>query len=101
MALGAAQAVAELVAAIPAIVKGETAAQGLPPGIQPPFRLVERTGAFVVSSAEGRQLAWVFWNDPKAGDLGHDEARRIAAGIARLPNRMGWPQKKAPTARGF
>ncbi|WP_406855190.1 hypothetical protein ABEG18_22010 [Alsobacter sp. KACC 23698] len=40
--------------------------------------------AFVVRSAEGRYLAWVYTGDPRAGDLTRDEARRIAAGIMRL-----------------
>jgi hypothetical protein len=46
--------------------------------------VLERPGAFVVVADNGTQVAWVYVADPRAGDLTHDEARRIASGIARL-----------------
>jgi hypothetical protein len=39
-------------------MQGETKGHSLPEGVQPPFTVEEHPEAFVVRSAEGRQLAW-------------------------------------------
>jgi hypothetical protein len=38
-----------------------------------------------VVAYNGTQICWTYIGDPRAGDLTHEEARRIASGIARLP----------------
>jgi hypothetical protein len=91
-----ARAVVELVAAIPGVMRGEAEGHSLPEGVQQPFTVEEHPGAFVVRSAEGRQLAWVYTGEPKADDLTQDEARRIAAGNMRLG---GAGQARSETTR--
>jgi hypothetical protein len=46
---------------------------------------VEETG-FIVKDSDGQQLAYVYFDDPRsaAKPLTKDEARRIAANIAKL-----------------
>jgi hypothetical protein len=63
-----------------------------PPGTQGPFFVEDRKTWFSVTDASGIRLAAVYHSDPEAGDLTPDEARRIAAGIARLPDWVGRPQ---------
>lgn len=56
-----------------------------------PWAVVEVAAAFVVQDAAGRRLAYVYWDDSAMQSassnekLTKDEARRIAAGIGRLP----------------
>ncbi|WP_406854644.1 hypothetical protein ABEG18_19135 [Alsobacter sp. KACC 23698] len=63
-----------------------------PPGTQGPFFVEDRKTWFSVTDASGIRLAAVYHSDPEAGDLTPDEARRIAVGIARLPDWVGRPQ---------
>jgi hypothetical protein len=47
---------------------------------------VEDQGAcFILRDHNGMALAYVYYDHPQAGDLTWDEARRIAANIAKLP----------------
>ena len=66
-----------------------------------PWRVETIPGGFKVTDANGLRLAYVYARDDLAertqGNewLTTDEARRIAAGIARLPELMTSEQKKA------
>ena len=53
----------------------------------PPWSIEEGDNYFVVHDREGQQLAFVHFNNPSAAAklLTRDEARRIAANIAKLP----------------
>lgn len=56
----------------------------------PPWRVEQIAGGYVIKDANGQQLAYVYGRDSKAdADIARvltmDEARRIAANIARLP----------------
>ena len=53
----------------------------------PPWSVEEGKTYFVVKDNDGQQLAYVYFNDPHAAakPLTRDEARRIAANIAKLP----------------
>jgi hypothetical protein len=53
----------------------------------PPWTVEEQETWFAVRDREGQQLAYVYFDDPRAAakPLTRDEARRIAANIARLP----------------
>jgi hypothetical protein len=61
----------------------------------PPWSVQERTAAFVVCDTNGQALAHIFFQDkPPRGRsaaklLSKDEARRIAARIANLPELLG------------
>ena len=56
-----------------------------------PWTVVEVSAAFVVQDATGKRLAYVYWDDSAMQSassnekLTKDEARRIAAGITKLP----------------
>jgi len=57
----------------------------------PPWSVEELDACFVVRDRDGQQLAYVYFeNEPgrlaAAKLLERDEARRIAANIAKLPN---------------
>ena len=54
----------------------------------PPWTIEELNNAcFVVSDASGQKLGYFYFDDPRSADkpLTRDEARRIAANIAKLP----------------
>jgi hypothetical protein len=64
----------------------------------PPWTVEERAAAFVVCDANGQALAHIFFKDedkpPRrsvAKLLSKDEARGIAANIARLPELLSSP----------
>lgn len=59
----------------------------------PPWCLVEHAESFVVEDGTGQALAYVYFEDEDArrasmGRLNRDQARRIARGIAQLPELM-------------
>jgi hypothetical protein len=70
----------------------------MPPDPKPrrfpaPWRAVSTPGGWCVEDATGMRLAYVYGDDTPEGvnqrKLTRDEARRIAAGIARIPERHG------------
>lgn len=57
---------------------------------EPPWEYRELAEAFVVTSGSGQDLAFVYFADDETrrqitGRLTRDEARRLAANIAKLP----------------
>lgn len=62
----------------------------------PPWSVEGTPGGYRVVDASGFTLAYVYCRDDKAaamlGYLTEDEARRIAKGIARLPELLQSPQ---------
>ena len=53
----------------------------------PPWSVEEGEPYFVVKDHDGQQFAYIHFDDPRsaAKPLTRDEARRIAANIAKLP----------------
>ena len=58
----------------------------------PPWRVIETPGGWKITDANGVSVAYVYGEDGPRGvaddRMTKDEARRIALGIARLPELM-------------
>ncbi|WP_406857255.1 hypothetical protein ABEG18_06395 [Alsobacter sp. KACC 23698] len=80
-----AKAMAELIASLPDPMHGIGSAT-LPPGVQGPFEVEDRRTWFSVTDASGIRVAAVYFGDTEAGSLTRDAARRLAAGVSRLPD---------------
>ena len=66
----------------------------------PPWTVEDIGGSFVVKASNDRPLVFIYYGEvvPRqslAKLLTRDAARRIAAGIAKLPNLMHWLSKPA------
>jgi len=69
-----------------------------------PWTVEKIPGGFKVVDAAGRSLVCVYANDDLAAKTGSDalttdEARRIAANVAKLPDLLGKPKACAPINR--
>lgn len=63
----------------------------------PPWRVEERDESFIVRDASGQALAYLYFEDEPQRQmsmkrLSRDEARRIAANIAKLPTLLQGPK---------
>ena len=67
----------------------------------PPWQVVEHAESFWVQDATGQAVGWFYFRDhPEvarhAGVLTRDEARRMAANFARLPELLGRAEPGQP-----
>ncbi len=64
----------------------------------PPWKAVRTPGGCKIKDANGLALAYIYARGEHGGvnndGLKVDEARRIAGGIARLPEFLGQPEKR-------
>jgi hypothetical protein len=68
---------------------------------QPPWSIEDIGGYFVVKARNGQPLVFIYYGEGVgrrsiARLLTRDAARRIAAGIAKLPDLVQWLSKGAP-----
>lgn len=66
----------------------------MPRTFDPPWTIRDTGSCFIVSDANGQTLSYVYYDEPRAvgtnmTQLTFDEARRIAANIAKLPGLLG------------
>jgi hypothetical protein len=59
----------------------------------PPWTVEETSACFVLRDANGETLAYVYCEEAAAKLLSKDEARRIAASVAKLPELLGGKRK--------
>jgi hypothetical protein len=70
----------------------------MPRRFSPPWSVEDLSACFVVKDCEGQSLAYVYYEE-EAGRrsaaklLTKDEARRIAANVAKLPDFLGTSRK--------
>jgi hypothetical protein len=65
-----------------------------------PWTAIDTGSAFRVETADGQAVAWIYYGDVRAigtnlETLTRDEARRVAAGVVRLPSLLR-PQNSRP-----
>jgi hypothetical protein len=70
----------------------------MPRSFPPPWSIDERPESFIVKDATGRRLAFLYFDDEPqrhmpTKPLSREEARRIAANIAKLPDLLRAAQK--------
>jgi hypothetical protein len=76
----------------------------MPRRFPPPWSIEERQESFIVKDANGQQIAYLYFEDEPQRQmsmkrLSRDEARRIAANIAKLPMVPGHIMKEIPRQR--